>query len=43
MLKKVTKFGVPPPEKNSKYAPDLKHFQWAYLRPFPGLNVLVFS
>ena len=29
--------------KNSEYAPDMKHFQKAYLRPFPGLNVFVFS
>ena len=28
---------------NSEYAPDMKHYQRAYLRPFPGLNVFVLS
>ena len=31
------------PEKNFPCIPDMKHFQRAYLRPFPGLNVFVFS
>ena len=31
------------PEKNSEYASDMKPFERAYLRPFPGLNVFVFS
>ena len=34
---------MPFPWKNSEYAPDMKHFERAYLRPFPGLNVFVFS
>ena len=34
---------VPFPEKNSEYASDTQHFQKAYVRPFPNLNVLVFS
>ena len=29
----------PPPRKNSDYAPGMKHFQKAYLRPFPGQTV----
>ena len=37
-LEKVTKL-VPLPEKISEYALDMKHFQRAYLRAFPGLNV----
>ena len=32
-----------PPEKNSEYAPDMKHFQRTYFRPFLGLHVFVFS
>ena len=32
----------PFPEKIYEYAPDMKQFQKAYLRPFPGLNVLTF-
>ena len=39
MLEKVTKFDTFFLEKLSKYAPDMKHFKKAYLRPFPGLNV----
>ena len=39
-LEKMSKFGVQAPEKNSECAPDMKHFQRAYLRPFPGLNVM---
>ena len=39
----MTKIGAPFPEKNSEYAPDIKHFQKAYLHPFPGLNVFAFS
>ena len=35
---KISKCGVFPPPKDSQYAPDVKHFQRAYLRPFPGLN-----
>ena len=31
------------PEKSSEYALDMKHFQKAYLRPFPSLNVFAFS
>ena len=31
------------PEKNSEYAPDMKHFQKTYLRQFPCLNVFAFS
>ena len=27
------------PTKKSEYAPDTKHFQRAYLPPFPGINV----
>ena len=41
-LRKVTKIGAPS-LKNSEYAPDMKHFQKAYLRPFPGPNVFIFS
>ena len=33
----------PLPEKNSEYAPDMKHFERTYFRPFPGLHVFVFS
>ena len=40
-LEKVTKIGAPSLKKI--LAPDIKHFQKAYLRPFPGLNVFVFS
>ena len=31
------------PEKNSDYAPDMKHFAMAYLRSFPSLNVFAYS
>ena len=31
------------PKQISEYAPDMKHFQKAYLRPFPSLNVFSFS
>ena len=31
---------MPLPEKISDYAPVIKHFQKAYLRLFPGINVL---
>ena len=30
-------------QKISEYAPDMKHFQKVYLRPFRGLNVFAFS
>ena len=33
----------PIPEKISKCTPDMKHFQNAYLRPFPSLNIFAFS
>ena len=33
----------PLPEKNSEYAPDMKHFERTYLRPFPDQNVFIFS
>ena len=39
LLEKVTKFDTPSLKKFSKYAPDMKHFKKAYLRPFLGLNV----
>ena len=42
-LKEVTKFGAPSiPENFSEcaYAPDMKHFQRAYLGLFPGLIVV---
>ena len=42
MLEKVTKFNALP-KKISEYVPDMKHFKKADLRPFPGLNVFVFS
>ena len=42
-LEKVTKISVPSLKKNSEYDPDMKHFQKAYLRLFPGLNVSAFS
>ena len=41
-LKKVTKVDASS-LKFSEYAPDTKHFQKAYLRPFPSLNVFAFS
>ena len=34
---------MPLPEKISEYAPDINHFQKAYLRPFASLNVFAFS
>ena len=40
---KMTKFGTLSLQKNSEYAPDMKHFERTYLRPFPGLHVFVFS
>ena len=42
-LEKVTKIGAPSLKKNFVYASDIKHFQKAYLRPFAGLNVFVFT
>ena len=39
-LEKVTKFDPLLSDKISKYAPNVKQFQKAYSRPFPGLNVL---
>ena len=33
----------PLPQKISEYAPGMNHFQKAYLRPFPSLNVFAFS
>ena len=41
-LEKVTKFNALS-KKISEYVPDMKHFKKANLRPFPGLNVYVFS
>ena len=38
-LKKSDEYWCPLPE----YAPDMKHFQKAYLRPFASLNVFAFS
>ena len=34
---KISKFIALVPENFSEYAPDMKHYQRAYLRPFLGL------
>ena len=41
-LEKLTKIGALP-ENFSEYTLGIKHFQKAYLRPFLGLSVFVFS
>ena len=38
-LEKMSKFGATSLNKFLEYSPDMKHFQRAYLRLFPGLNV----
>ena len=40
--RKSDEIWYPLPEKNFEYAPDMKHFERTYLRPYPGLNVFVF-
>ena len=40
---KSYEYWYPLPEKNSAYAPDMKHFQKACLRSFSALNVFAFS
>ena len=40
-LEKSDEIWCPLPEKKSQCAPDMKHFQRAYLRPFPRLNVFL--
>ena len=42
-LEKSDENECPFPQKISEYAPDMKHFQKAYLRPFPSSNVFAFS
>ena len=42
-LEKVTKFGAPSLKKILNTPLDMKHFEKAYLRSFPGLNVSAFS